>query len=187
MFSRRHSAEPSSGTGTLTVVTDREPRRIELPDLPEIPEDVARAENIPEDLDSSIVGPYTFPSLTRRRNAAWVYLVGAALAVLGALVGPAIGMLGIAVGLVVLAAWHFAASWPLAVSDSEALEIANRETEFPVGHASAAVGFEGWRSKPIWNVLVFSADDPPSQRGLVRIDAVDGHVVETYVEDNPEV
>jgi hypothetical protein len=34
----------------------------------------------------------------------------------------------------------------------------------------------------VWNVLVFSADDPPSQRGLVRVDAVDGRVVETYTE-----
>jgi hypothetical protein len=37
----------------------------------------------------------------------------------------------------------------------------------------------------VWNVLVFSADEPPSRRGLVRIDAVDGHVVESYVEDSP--
>ncbi|MDX1690212.1 MAG: hypothetical protein R3290_04215 [Acidimicrobiia bacterium] len=165
----------------------REPRRIDLPDLPEIPDDVARAENMPEDLDSSIVGPYTFPSLTRRRNAGWILLVGAVLAALGATVGPAIGLWATSAGLVVLAAWHFAAAWPLEVSDARALEVANRETDFPVGHASAAVGFDGWRAKPIWNVLVFSADDPPSQRGLVRIDAVDGHVVETYVEANPEV
>ncbi len=168
-------------------MTDRERRRIELPEIPEIPDEVARAEQMPEDLDSSIVGPYTFPSLTRRRKAAVVYGVGAGLAVLGAFVVPAVGLIGLAIGLLLLAAWHLAAAWPLDVADSEALEIANRETEFPVGHASAAVGFDGWRSKPVWNVLVFSADDPPSKRGLVRIDAVDGRVIETYVEDNPEV
>jgi hypothetical protein len=32
---------------------------------------------------------------------------------------------------------------------------------------------------------VFSADDPPSRRGLVRVDGIDGSVVETYVEDVP--
>ena len=168
-------------------MTDREPRRIELPDLPEIPDEVARAQNMPEDLDSSIVGPYTFPSPMRRRNAAWVYLVGAGLAALGAGLGLAVGLWGVAIGLALLAGWHLVAAWPLALLDTEALEIANRETAFPVGHASAAVGFDGWRARPIWNVLVFSADDPPSQRGLVRIDAVDGHVVESYVEANPEV
>jgi hypothetical protein len=34
----------------------------------------------------------------------------------------------------------------------------------------------------VWNVLVFSADDPPTKRGLVRVDALSGEVVETYTE-----
>jgi hypothetical protein len=37
----------------------------------------------------------------------------------------------------------------------------------------------------VWNVLVFSADDPPSQRGLVRVDARTGEVIETYTEAVP--
>jgi hypothetical protein len=75
----------------------------------------------------------------------------------------------------------------LAVDDGAALEAATRSVEFPVGHASAAVGFDGWRSRPVWNVLVFSADDPPSRRGLVRVDAVTGDVIESFTEENPEV
>jgi len=55
--------------------------------------------------------------------------------------------------------------------------------QFPVGHASAVVGFDGLRARPVWNVLVFSADEPPTQRGLVRVDAVDGHVVESVTEE----
>jgi len=89
--------------------------------------------------------------------------------------------------LVALTLWNLVAAWPLNVDDGEALDIANGATEFTVGHASAAVGFDGWRSRPVWNVLMFSGDDPPSQRGLVRIDAVDGRVLGSYVEDNPEV
>jgi hypothetical protein len=38
----------------------------------------------------------------------------------------------------------------------------------------------------VWNVLVFSADDPPSERGLVRVDGIDAHVVDTYMEQVPE-
>ena len=152
----------------------------------EIPEDVARAENVPEDLDSSIVGPYTFPSLLRRRSVAIVALAGDLLAVAGVAAGLPRGLLVMAGILVVIAIWHLLAAWPLAVDDGEALEVANATVEFPVGHASAAVSFEGWRSRPVWNVLVFSADDPPSQRGLVRVDAVDRSVLETYVEANPE-
>ncbi len=166
---------------TIGAMADERKRRMEIPD------DVARAENMPEDLDSSLVGPYAFPSPTRRRNAAVIFGAGAALSAAGALGGLARGLWVLVGILVLMSVWNLLAAWPLEVGDVEALDIANREMEFSVGHASAAVGFEGWRSRPVWNVLVFSADDPPSRRGLVRVDAVDGHVIETYVEDNPEV
>jgi hypothetical protein len=85
--------------------------------------------------------------------------------------------------LFVIGIYHLAAGHHLVVSDGAALTMANRATEFPVGHASAVLGFDGVMARPVWNVLVFSADDPPSQRGLVRIDARSGAVMETYVEE----
>jgi hypothetical protein len=51
-----------------------------------------------------------------------------------------------------------------------------------VGHASAAVRFAGWRSRPRWAVVLYSASDPPDERALVVVDAVAGDVVETYRE-----
>ena len=47
----------------------------------------------------------------------------------------------------------------------------------------STVGFDGWRARPVWNVLVFDAADPPSRRGLVRVDAGSGEIVETYTEE----
>jgi hypothetical protein len=38
----------------------------------------------------------------------------------------------------------------------------------------------------VWRILVYSADEPPSIRGLVELDAVDGHVIGEYTERNPE-
>jgi hypothetical protein len=35
-------------------------------------------------------------------------------------------------------------------------------------------------------MLVYSAEEPPSQRGMVLIDAVNGEVVDRFVEENPE-
>ncbi len=35
-------------------------------------------------------------------------------------------------------------------------------------------------------ILLYSADDPPTMRGLVELDAVDGHVIGEYTEPNPE-
>jgi hypothetical protein len=84
--------------------------------------------------------------------------------------------------LALIGLYHLAAAVPLPVGDAQALFIANKATEFPVGHASAALGFRGWRALPVWNVLVFSADNPPSQRGLVRVDGRTGEVLDVYVE-----
>jgi hypothetical protein len=146
----------------------------------EIPEDVARLESVPEDLDATQRAPYAIPSTRRRRNAAAIYGVSALVAAAAALAHLGMAFAAALFGL--LSIWHLAASWEIRILDPQALEIANREVPMAVGHASAAVGFDGWRGRPIWNVLVFSADDPPTERGLVRVDAVDGKVVETYVE-----
>jgi hypothetical protein len=43
------------------------------------------------------------------------------------------------------------------------------------------------RSRPTWRVLCYSAEDPPAQRGLVLVDAVDGRVIEHLREENPDV
>ncbi len=152
----------------------------------EVPDEVAGAEGLPEDLDASRLGPYTVPSLTRRRRAGAYYLVGAMLVSLGVLAGLPAGMWLIAGVLGVIGAYHMLAAFPLRVADTDALAVANQQTEFVVGHASAAIGFQGWRARPIWNILVFSADDPPSKRGLVRVDAVTGEVRDVLVEDNPD-
>ena len=38
----------------------------------------------------------------------------------------------------------------------------------------------------MWRILLYSADEPPTMRGLVELDAVDGHVMGEYTEPNPE-
>ena len=153
----------------------------------EIPADVAEAAAIPEDLDSNVVGEYHVPDTNRRRRAAIVYFVGAAaVATLIALGALPSAMWWTAVGsLAVVGAYHLVASWNLEVREGEALDIANRAVAFPVGHASASLGFSGWRARPVWNVLVFSADDPPTQRALVMVDGISGVVVDSYVEPVP--
>jgi hypothetical protein len=154
----------------------------------EIPAEVAETAAIPEDLDSNVVGEYHVPDTNRRRRAAVVYFVGAAavgvLVAVGTLPSP---MWWTAVGvLLAVGAYHLIASWNLEIREGEALEIANRTVDFPIGHASASLGFSGWRARPVWNVLVFSADDPPSQRALVMVDGITGDVADSYVEPVPE-
>jgi hypothetical protein len=73
------------------------------------------------------------------------------------------------------------------VDETEALVAAQEALGFPVGHASAQQVWRGLRSRPTWRVLCYSADDPPSERGLVLVDAIDGRVVEHLREKNPEL
>jgi hypothetical protein len=157
-------------------------RRPELPAI-EIAADVAAAAGMPDDLDANVLGPYEVPDPARRRRAGAVYFLGAVITVGGIAAGLPTGMWVMAAILVVIGAYHVAAGHHLEVTDAEALTTANRATDFPVGHASAVLGFDGIMAKPVWNVLVFSADEPPGQRGLVRIDGKTGAVIETYVEE----
>jgi hypothetical protein len=74
----------------------------------------------------------------------------------------------------------------LKVDQTEALAVASRTVGFPVGHASAQLSWHGLLSRPVWRILVYSADEPPKTRGLVELDAVDGRVMGEYTEANPE-
>ena len=96
------------------------------------------------------------------------------------------GLLAGGVIMVLVAAYHWLAGYPLAVRDLEALTAASREVGFAVGHASAQLSWRGLRSRPTWRILLYSADDPPTKRGLVLVDGVDGEVVAHFVEENPE-
>jgi len=165
-------------------VTDHRPERPELPRI-EVPAEIAEAAQMPDDLDANVFGPYAVPDTARRRRAGLVYVGAAVITALGIAAGLPRGMWVIVVAFLVIAGYHLVAGRHLAVRESQALETANRETAFPVGHASAAVGFVGWRASPVWNVLVFSADEPPSERGLVRVDGVSGEVVGQYIEPIP--
>jgi len=57
---------------------------------------------------------------------------------------------------------------------------------FAVGHASAQLGWRGLRSRPTWRILLYSSEEPPTRRGIVLVDGVDGEVLAQFTEDNPE-
>jgi hypothetical protein len=144
-------------------------------------------DELPEDLDvTAYVGPYVFPDIKRRRIAATIYAVlGAGVLFIG-LSSSNSGLLFGAVLLLLIAIYHFLAGWPLRIDQTEALAVASKAVGFPVGHASAQLAWRGLLSRPEWRILVYSAEEPPTKRGLVELDAVNGEVLGEYTEDNPE-
>src|SRR4029077_3556949 len=115
-----------------------------------------------------------------------LYVVVGACALWGGLAAGNGGVVFGAALLLVIAAYHFVAGWHLRIDQTEALAVASRTVGFPVGHASAQLAWRGLLSRPTWRILLYSADEPPSVRGLVELDAVDAHVIGEYTERNPE-
>ncbi len=157
------------------------------------PVDSEIRDELPADLDvTGLVGPYMFPDNGRRRIQGAIHLVVAAglVALWAAFADGGVLVNGgylVAAGiLVAAAAYSFATARKLQVRELDALAAAAREVGFPVGHASAQMAWRGLLSIPTWRVLVFSADDPPTSRGLVVVDGVTGDVLGSAVEDNPE-
>lgn len=156
-------------------------------------DDLPAEDALPEDLDITAVrGRYTFPDIRRRRTAGVLYLIVAGFCLAAWLArgdNPVLangGMLAAAIALLAIGAYHFAAGWPLAVQEVDALVSAAGRVGFPVGHASAQLGWRGLRSRPTWRILLYSGDEPPTQRAIVLVDAVDGGVLSHFVEANPE-
>lgn len=161
------------------------------PTTPLSDEDIRDA--LPEDLDAAgYVGPYLFPNNNKRRIPGALYLVLAVLCIaLWAIAGGDsplvnVGFLWAGIGLALFGVYCFVAGWDLDIDERDALVAATREVGFPVGHASAQLGWRGLRSRPTWRILLYSAEEPPKQRGLVLVDGVDGEIVEGFVEANPE-
>jgi hypothetical protein len=144
-------------------------------------------DELPADLDvTAYVGPYLFPDIRRRRIAGALHAIVGAGSLAGGLASGNTGLLIAGVVLGVIAGYHSRAAWHLAVDQTAALAAASRAVGFPVGHASAQLGWRGLRSRPSWRILLYSADAPPAQRGLVEVDAVTGDALGEYVEANPE-
>jgi len=162
-------------------------------EAPAVVDDGEIRDELPADLDvTGLVGPYVFPDNGRRRIQAVIHLVVAAVLVAlwaafrgdGVLVND--GYLVVAGILVAVAAYSAASARRLQVRELDALAAAAREVGFPVGHASAQMAWRSVLSIPTWRVLVFSADDPPTKRGLVVVDGISGDILGSAVEDNPE-
>ncbi|MCU1373344.1 MAG: hypothetical protein JWO68_630 [Actinomycetia bacterium] len=150
-------------------------------------------DELPEDLNATgYVGPYTFPNNNRRRTQGVLYLAVAVVCVLIRLAAGSDavlvndGFLWAGLGFGLFGAYCLVAGKPTNVDETDALVIATRTAGFPVGHASAQLSWRGLASRPMWRILLYSAEEPPAHRGLVLVDAVDGEVLEHFVEDNPE-
>ncbi len=149
---------------------------------------------LPDDLNASeFVGPYRFPDNSRRRTPGLLYLLLAAFCFVlwithrdGEPVLVNRGFVLVAILLGSFGLFCVTSGWRMQVDEKQALVAATAAVGFAVGHASAQQVWRGLRSRPTWRVLCYSSENPPRQRGLVLVDAIDGRVLEHLIQDNPE-
>jgi hypothetical protein len=157
-------------------------------------EDGEIRDELPDELDASnFVGPYMFPNNNRRRIPAVLYMIlglGAIAVWLASRGNDAVlvnaGLLWGGIALVLFGIYSYQAGFDLDFDERDALAAAGRTVDFPVGHASAQLGWRGLRSRPTWRILLYSSEEPPAKRGIVLVDGVKGDVLQHFVEDNPE-
>lgn len=151
-------------------------------------------DQLPDDLNAvDNVAAYDFPDNSRRRIPGILYGVIAILCLVTWQLGTSNdsvlvnrGLLFAAALLGAMAIISFTSGWRMTIDESEALVRATRKVGFPVGHASAQQVWRGLRSRPTWRIFCYSVEEPPRQRGLVLVDAVNGEIVECLVEANPD-
>lgn len=151
-------------------------------------------DQLPDDLNAvDNVAAYDFPDNSRRRIPGILYGVIALLCLVAWQLGTSNdsvlvnrGLLFAAAVLGAMAIISFTSGWRMTIDESEALVRATRKVGFPVGHASAQQVWRGLRSRPTWRIFCYSVEEPPRQRGLVLVDAVNGDIVECLVEANPD-
>lgn len=148
-------------------------------------------DELPEDLDiSELTGIYEFPNNSKRKIAAILYLaVGVICLVVGITVESPLVNGGVTVagaGLIAFALYGWVTAVDTNIDEADALVTAAGVAGFAPGPASAQMVWRGWRSRPAWRILMYSAEPTPEHRAVVVVDGVDGSVVEHLVEDNPE-
>lgn len=141
--------------------------------------------------EQALFASYVFPDPRHRRiTAVALWVLGIALVILWSTLGtnPIVSVGALVGGVVMILAgvWFWVAGWRLQLDQGEALVVATREVGFPVGHASALLGWRGFAARPTWRILLYSAETPPTRRGLVEVDATNGDVLGSYAGENVE-
>ncbi len=150
-------------------------------------------DELPANLDTTAIAtPYLFPNNSRRRIPGVLYIligIGCIALVASAgdnavMVNGGVSIAGIA--LIIVGLYHLQGGWDLSFDEEQALQAATRQVGFPVGHASAQLGWRGFRSRPTWRILLYSNEPSPEHRGLVLVDGIDGEIIDHFSEHNPE-
>ena len=142
---------------------------------------------VPEDLNSLAVGSYIVPSPKRRKTYGLMLIV---TALISQVITSFYGWINITVGVVLVILTGIFVLFidnTINVKQSDVIENVVKHIPHSIGYYSIALTFQFIKQylflKPVWTVIVYDHNNPPTMKTIIEIDASTAELVsETYTE-----
>jgi len=152
----------------------------------EIDKDVAKETLLPDDLNSLAVGSYVVPDPSKRKQYPYVVLGVVLLIYITSLMIDFVSFVPVIIILSVVSLLLFVVNNKFKIRQQEVIEKISNNIDHSIGYYSIALTFQFTLKQiltPVWTVIVYSHENPPSNKTIIEISAFSGRVItEPYTE-----
>ena len=153
----------------------------------EISQEAADKQVIPEDLNSLAVGSYIIPNPQRRKTYGFLLII---TALISQFIFYFNDWLSVTAGAVLVLFTGISILFinnTIEVKQSHVIQIVSSYIPHSIGYYSIALTFEFVKNlfflKPVWTVIVYDHNNPPTNKTIIEIDASTAELVsEIYTE-----
>jgi len=152
----------------------------------EIDNDVAEETLLPDDLNSLAVGSYVVPDPSKRKQYPYVVLGVVLLIYITSLMIDFVSFVPVIIILSIVSLLLFVVNNEFKIRQQEVIEKISNNIDHSIGYYSIALTFQFTLKQiltPVWTVIVYSHENPPSNKTIIEISAFSGRVItEPYTE-----
>jgi len=152
----------------------------------EIDKDVAEETLLPDDLNSLAVGSYVVPDPSKRKQYPYVVLGVVLLIYITSLMIDFVSFVPVIIILSIVSLLLFVVNNEFKIRQQEVIEKILNNIDHSIGYYSIALTFQFTLKQiltPVWTVIVYSHENPPSNKTIIEISAFSGRVItEPYTE-----
>ena len=152
----------------------------------EIDKDVAKETLLPDDLNSLAVGSYVVPDPSKRKQYPYVVLGVVLLIYITSLMIDFVSFVPVIIILSIVSLLLFVVNNKFKIRQQEVIEKISNNIDHSIGYYSIALTFQFTLNQiltPVWTVIVYSHENPPSNKTIIEISAFSGRVItEPYTE-----
>jgi len=152
----------------------------------EIDKDVAEKTLLPDDLNSLAVGSYVVPDPRKRKQYPYVVIGVVLLSYITSLMIDFVSFIPVIIILSIVSLLLFVVNNKFKIQQQEVIERISNNIDHSIGYYSIALTFQFTLKHiltPVWTVIVYSHENPPSNKTIIEISAFSGRVItEPYTE-----